>query len=56
MWNVNAKVTAVILEATKTISKSPTKYLSSIRGKHEIKELFKKNLLSTAHILWNVLV
>ena len=42
MSNEKAKVTPVILGVTETISKSPRKYLSSITGKHEIKELFKK--------------
>ena len=33
----------VIIEATGTISKSYRKYPSSIPGKHEIKEIQKKN-------------
>jgi hypothetical protein len=43
MWNVNAVVIPVIIEATGTISKSLRQYLSNIPGKHEIKELPKKN-------------
>jgi hypothetical protein len=39
MWNVNTKVTSVIRGATGTISKSFRKYLSSIPGKHKVKEL-----------------
>jgi hypothetical protein len=38
-WNVKTKVTPVIMGATGTISKSFRKYLSSIPGKHNIKEL-----------------
>jgi hypothetical protein len=41
MWNVNTKVTLVIIGATGTISKSLRKYLSNIPEKHEIKGLQK---------------
>jgi hypothetical protein len=41
MWNVKTKVTPVIIGATGTISKSFRKYLSSIPGKDDIKELQK---------------
>jgi hypothetical protein len=51
MWNVKTKVTPVIIGATGTISKSFRKYLSSLPGKHEIKELQKRPILGTAHIL-----
>jgi hypothetical protein len=51
MWNVKTKVTPVIIGATGTISKSFRKYLSSIPGKHDIKELRKTAILGTAHIL-----
>ena len=43
MWNVKAKVIPVIIGATGTISKSLIQYLSNIPGKHEIKELQKRN-------------
>jgi hypothetical protein len=56
MWNVKTKVTPVIIGATETISKSFRKYLSSIPGKHNIKELQKTAILGTAHILWKVLM
>jgi hypothetical protein len=56
MWNVKMKVTAVIIGATGTISKSFRKYLSSITGKHDIKELQKTAILGTAHILREVLM
>jgi RNase P/RNase MRP subunit POP5 len=36
MWNVKAKVIAVIIGVTGTISKSLRQYLSNIPGKHEI--------------------
>jgi hypothetical protein len=56
MWNVKTKVTPVIIGATGTISKSFRKYLSSITGKHDIKELQKTAVLGTAHILREVLM
>jgi hypothetical protein len=56
MWNVKTKVTPVITGATGTISKSFRKYLSSVPGKHEIKELQKTAVLGTAHILRKVLM
>jgi hypothetical protein len=58
MWNVKTKVTPVIIAATGTISKSFRKYsyLSSIPGKHDIKELQKTAILGAAHILRKVLM
>jgi hypothetical protein len=56
MWNVDTKVTPVIIGATGTVSKSFRKYLSSIQGKHGIKELQKTAILGTAQILRKVLV
>jgi hypothetical protein len=55
MWNVTEKVIPVI-RATGTISKSLRPYLSNILGEHEIKEIYKTAILSTAHILWKVLM
>jgi hypothetical protein len=55
-WNVKTKVTPVLIGATETISKSFRKYLSSIPGKHEIKELQKAAILGTAHTLRKVLM
>jgi hypothetical protein len=55
MWNVK-KVTPVIIGTTGTISKSFRTYLSSIPGKHEVKELQKTAILGTAHILRKVLM
>jgi hypothetical protein len=49
-------VKPVIIGATGTISKSYRKYLSSVPGKHDIKELQKTAILGTAHILWKVLM
>jgi hypothetical protein len=49
-------VIPLIIGATGTISKSFRKYLSSIPGKHEIKDLQKTAILGTAHILWKVLM
>jgi hypothetical protein len=56
MWNVKAKVTPVIRGATGTISKSFRKYLSSIPGKRDIKELQKTTILGTVHTLRKVLM
>jgi hypothetical protein len=56
MWNVKTKVTPVIIGATGTISKSCRKYLSSIPGKHDSKELQKTAILGTAHTLRKVLM
>jgi hypothetical protein len=46
---VKAKVIAVITGATGIISKSLTQYLSNIPGKHEIKELPKKQPYCALH-------
>ena len=56
MWNVKAKVISVIIGATGTISKSFRKYVSNVPGNHEVKELQKTAILSTAHILRKVLM
>jgi hypothetical protein len=56
MWNVKTKLTPVIIGATGTISTSFRKYLSSIPGKHDIKELQKTAILCTAHRLRKVLM
>ena len=55
MWNVKTKVIPVIIGATGTVS-SFRKYVSSIPGKHEVKELHKTVILGTAHILRKVLM
>jgi hypothetical protein len=49
MWNVKTRVIPVIIGATGTISKSLKKYVSPIPGNHEVKELQKTSILSTAH-------
>jgi hypothetical protein len=56
VWNVKTKVTSVIIGATGTISKSLRKYLSSVPGQHDIKELQKTAVLGTAHTLREVLM
>ena len=56
MWNVKTKVIPVIIGATGTISKAFRKYVSNIPGKHEVKELQKTPIFSTAHILRKVLM
>ena len=56
MWNVKTKVIPVIIGATGTIAKLFRNYMSNIPGKHEVKELKKTAILSTAHILRKVLM
>jgi hypothetical protein len=55
MWKVKTRVIPVIIGATGYISKSFRKYVSSILGNHEVRELQKKSILGTAHILRKVL-
>jgi hypothetical protein len=55
MWNVKARVIPVIITATGTILKSFRKYVNSIPGNHEVRELQKTAVLGTAHILLKVL-
>ena len=57
MWNVKRKVIPVVNGATGTtrISKSFRKHVSNIPGHHDVKELQKTTILSTAHILRKVL-
>jgi hypothetical protein len=55
VWNAKTG-DAVIIRKTGTISKCFRKYLSSISGKHDIKELQKTAILGTAHILRKVLM
>jgi hypothetical protein len=56
MWNVKARVIPVIIGATRTISKSFRKYVSTIPGNHGVKELQKTAILGTAHTLRKVLM
>jgi hypothetical protein len=49
-------VIPVIIGATGTISKSLRKYVSTIPGNHEVKELHKTAKLGAAHILRKVLM
>jgi len=55
-WNVKAKIIPVITGASGTISKSLGHYLSNILGQHEIKEVQKTAILSTAHKLREMLM
>jgi hypothetical protein len=55
VWNVKEKVIPVIIGAIGTISKPLRHYLRCIPGKHKVKELQKKAILGTAHILRKVL-
>jgi hypothetical protein len=56
MWNVKTRVIPVIIGATGTISKSFRKYVSTVLGNHEFKEIQKTVILGTAHILRKVLI
>jgi hypothetical protein len=55
MWNLKTRVIPVVIGAPVTISKSFRKYVSSIPGNHEVRELQKTAILVTAHILRKVL-
>jgi hypothetical protein len=48
MWDVKSNVIPVTITATRIISKSLTKYLSSILRKHEIEKLQTTAILGTA--------
>jgi hypothetical protein len=56
MWNLKTRAIPVIIGASGTISKSFRKYVSTIPGKHEVKELQKTAILGTAHILRKALM
>jgi hypothetical protein len=56
MWNAKTRVIPVIIGATGTISKLLRKYVSTILGNHEVKELQKTVILGPAHILRKVLM
>jgi hypothetical protein len=56
MWNIKSRVIPGIIGVTGTISKSFRKYMSTIPGHHEAKELQKTAILGTAHILRKVLM
>jgi ABC-type multidrug transport system permease subunit len=56
MWNVKTRVIPVITGATGTISKSFRKYVSTIPGNHDVRELQKTAILGTVHMLRKVLM
>jgi hypothetical protein len=56
MWNIKTRVIPVKIGATGTISKSFRKYVSTIPGNHEVRELQKTAILGTAYVLRKVLV
>jgi hypothetical protein len=57
MWNIKTRVIPVIIiQATGTISKSLRKYVSTIPGNNDVRELQKTAILGTAHILRKVLM
>jgi hypothetical protein len=49
-------VIPVIIGATGRISKSLRKYVSTLPGNHEVKEIKKTAILATTHILRKVLM
>jgi hypothetical protein len=55
MWNIKTRVIPIITGATGTISKSVRKYVSNIPGNNEVREIQKKAILGTAHIIRKVL-
>jgi threonyl-tRNA synthetase len=50
VWNVKTKVIPATIRATGTIWESIREYLNNILEKHDMKELQKTAILSTAHI------
>jgi hypothetical protein len=56
MWNVKTRVIPVIIGVAETILKLFRKYVSTIPGNHEVKELQKTVILGIAHILRKVLM
>jgi hypothetical protein len=56
MWNVKTWVIPVTIGATGTISKSFRKYVSTIPGNQDFRELQKTAILGTAHILRKLLM
>jgi len=55
VWDVKTEVIPATVGATGTISKSFTKYLRNMHGKHKIKEL-QKTVLGIAHKIQKILV
>ena len=55
MWNVKTRAIPVVIGGTGIVSKSFRKHVSNIPGHHDVKELQKTTILSTAHILRKVL-
>ena len=55
IWNVKTREIPVIIGATVITSKSFRKYVSTIPGNHEVRELQKTAILGTAHTLRKVL-
>ena len=56
LWHVKTTGIPVIVMASGTISESFRKYLIRIPGKHDIKDLQNTAILSTVHILMEVLM
>jgi hypothetical protein len=54
--NVKTGVIPVIIGVTGTISKSFRKFVSTIPGNHDVRQLKKTAILGTAHILRKVLM
>jgi hypothetical protein len=50
VWNVKTWIIPIITGATGTISKSFRKYVNTIPGNHDVRELQKTSILGTAHI------
>jgi hypothetical protein len=56
VWNVKTSVIPVTIGATGIISEPFRKYVSTISGNHEVKDLQNTATLGTAHILRKALM
>jgi hypothetical protein len=55
MWNVKCTIIPVIIGATEIVTRSLTKNLEAVPGKHSIDSLQKTAVLGTSHIIRKVL-
>jgi hypothetical protein len=54
LYFITNKIIIIIIIINGIISKSFRKYVSTITGNHDVRELQKTAILGTAHILWKV--
>jgi len=55
MWNLKCTIMPVIIEATLIVTRSLSKNLEAVPGKHSIDSLQKTDILGTSHIIRKVL-